>query len=98
MKNVAILISILVIAPSGYADDTLNPVGSRGWQERRLFQPSDADLNAETRGRVVIYDGMEQRDVERAMDQQFHRVEHMMFIRTKTVDEAGEVVYEDDDC
>ena len=75
------------------------------WQMVRLFEPTQADLLAEARGRVMIYDGLTDRDVERAFDEQFDRLEHMMFIRVVVTDdsgkarrsETGEIVTESDD-
>jgi len=74
---------------------------------RRLFAPTEAELAAEAKGRIYIYDGLRDVDVERALADQFGRVENMMFIRTRKTDSAGEVerhpdtgtiVYEDDGC
>jgi hypothetical protein len=74
---------------------------------RRLFQPTDAELAAEERGRLYIYEGLRDTDVQRALDEEFERVDNMMFIRTRKTDQAGEVKrdeetgeeeYEDDGC
>lgn len=74
---------------------------------RRLFEPTQSELQQEAQGRVYIYDGLHDKDVERAMGKEFHRVESMMFIREKETDDAGEVlknpetgaaVVEDDGC
>jgi hypothetical protein len=74
---------------------------------RRLFEPTDAELRAEAAGRIYIYDGLRDIDIERAMEAEFDRVENMMFIREKKTDqkgevlkdlETGEVLVEDDGC
>ena len=74
---------------------------------RRLFDPTQAELAAESDGRIYIYDGLTDIDVQRALNEEFDRVENMMFIRTKQTDESGEVKrdedtgaveYEDDGC
>jgi hypothetical protein len=74
---------------------------------RRLFEPTEAELVAEERGRIYIYDGLRDVDVQRALDEEFERVDHMMFIRIRKTDEGGEVKrdadtgtveYEDDGC
>jgi hypothetical protein len=74
---------------------------------RRLFEPTEAELAAEERGRIYIYDGVRDVDVQRALDEEFERVDHMMFIRIRKTDEDGEVKrdadtgtveYEDDGC
>ena len=74
---------------------------------RRLFDPTQSELEQETEGRIYIYDGLRDKDVERAMEEEFDRVENMMFIREKKTDEKGEVlkdrktgadVVQDDGC
>jgi hypothetical protein len=68
------------------------------FQHTVLFSPTNSQLQAEARGRVMIYDSLENSVVERAMDDQFNRVEHMMFVRTRNTLPDGEVSYDDDDC
>jgi hypothetical protein len=58
---------------------------------RRLFEPSGAELAEEARGRIHIYEGLRDTDVQRALDEAFDRVENMMFIRTIKTDDRGEV-------
>lgn len=76
-------------------------------ETRRLFSPTPAELAAESGGRVYIYDGFRDVDIDRAMDQEFARIENLMFIRTKKTDpkgeirkspETGEAMVEDDGC
>jgi hypothetical protein len=78
-----------------------------GIELRRLFDPTPAELQAEASGRIYIYDGLRDIDIERAMDKEFNRVDSMMFIRLKKTDEEGEVrrdpesgnaMVEDDGC
>jgi len=69
------------------------------WQERLLFDPPQSQLRVEERGRVMIYDGLTDKQVARAMDTQFDRIQSMMFVRTVlTSDETGEVMVEEDGC
>jgi hypothetical protein len=77
------------------------------FEQRRLFSPTEAELASEAEGRIYIYDGLTDIDVQRALNDEFDRVENMMFIRTKKTDEAGEVKrdadtgeveYDDDGC
>jgi hypothetical protein len=77
------------------------------WQQRRLHQPNKAELEWERTGHVMIYEGMTDREVERALDNHFNRVESMMFINTVVTDadgkparhpESGELITEDDGC
>lgn len=74
---------------------------------RRLFEPTPSEVKAENQGRIFIYEGLRESDVERAMEQEFDRIEHMMFIRVQKTDEqgevkkdpeTGEVQYYDDGC
>lgn len=83
------------------------PAVAGDWQEKMLFSPSDSQLELEQRGRVMIYDGLTEKQIARAMDTQFDRIESMMFVRTIKTDEhgevmrddeSGEVVVEDDGC
>ena len=67
------------------------------WQERVLFSPSPAQLEMEqSRDRVTIFEGMQDVQVARAMDEQFDRIEHMMFVGTVITDERGAAVIDPD--
>jgi hypothetical protein len=77
------------------------------FEKRRLFSPTAGELRAEASGRIYIYDGLRDVDIARAMDEAYERIEHMMFIRTRITDDAGEIardpetgtaLVEDDDC
>ena len=87
---VALALGCLVLA-------TAAPAAQRDWQTTMLHNPSAAQLKMEQRGRVFIYDGLEEAEVDRAMDTQFGRVDTMMFIRTKKTTEGGDE-NTDDDC
>jgi hypothetical protein len=73
------------------------------FQYNALFNPTTAQLRAEARGRVMIYDGLDNEAVERALDTQFDRIEHMTFVgtrQTKTDDDDGgeKDIVDDDGC
>jgi len=76
------------------------------WQNNRLFQPTPRQRVQETKGKVVIYDGLTDSTVNKAMDSNFDRIQNMMFIRVIRTDkggkplhkEDGSVQVEDDDC
>lgn len=72
-----------VVANAGAAD---------AWQERLLFDPPQSQLDAETRGRIMIYDGLTDAQIAQAMDEQFDRIESMMFVGTLHTDDQGEVM------
>lgn len=68
------------------------------YQQKVLFSPSSSVLAAEARGRIMIYDGLRQATVTRAMDEQFDRIENMMFVGTVIEQEDGELEVEEDGC
>ena len=68
-------------------------------QKKRLDRPSRVVRKAEQlRQSVFIYESMKQQDVENAMEQQFDRIENMMFIKTRLLNEEGEEEIEEDGC
>jgi len=92
------LIAVLAIALGVHtnyllaADDI-----SDNYDQNVLINPSEAVLLAEARGRVMIYDGLEHRVVDQALDTQFKRIDNMMFVRTRETLPDGSVEI-DDDC
>lgn len=97
----AAVAGLLWAGPLGAADDV------RDIQMRRLLEPTDAELAQEREGRIYIYESLTHQDIERAMDDEFERVESMMFIRVPKTDasgdimkdeETGETLTEDDGC
>ena len=86
-----LIISMLLVASSSvYAADS--------YQLKVLFTPGDSNLQAETKGRVMIYDGLKSETVDLVMNEQFDRIENMMFVRTLNVQEDGDYVAEEDGC
>jgi hypothetical protein len=59
------------------------------WQQRRLEQPTEAELQWEREGHVMIYEGMKDREVDHVMDSHFNRIQGMMFINTVVTDDDG---------
>lgn len=53
------------------------------WALKQLHNPSSALLAQEARGQVTIFDGLPVDEVDRALDQQFGRIDSMMFVRTR---------------
>lgn len=76
-------------------------------EKRRLFSPTPAERAAEAGGKIYIYDSLRDMDVDKAMSQEFERIENLMFIRTKKTDQKGKVrknpetgtdIVDEDDC
>jgi hypothetical protein len=89
-----VLLMGTLLAPLAKAADA-----NDGFQTNALFNPTLAQLSAEARGRVMIYDGLDNTVVERALDEQFDRIEHMMFVRTRqSTQDDDEYIVEDDGC
>ena len=92
------LVIVLAIALWSHMDQSPAADGGNGnYDENVLFSPSKAVLLAEKRGRVTIYDGLEHRVVDRALDTQFGRIDNMMFVRTRESLPDGSLDI-DDDC
>jgi len=68
------------------------------WQVRRLMQPTPEEERRDASGRIFIYDGLHETQVNQAMDSHFHRVDSMMFVRTRIDTADGETEVEDDGC
>lgn len=84
IKDIVITVCLLAgIYVNLLFQDSLAAGHDRQWQLQRLNHPSAAQLAAERRGRVTIYDGLEVSEVEHALDHQFERMGAMMFVRTR---------------
>ena len=102
--NVFIILAMsLVFSHSALADDA----PQQSWQMSLLFNPGDHQHEMERGGRVFIYDGLRDNVIEQALDEQYDRIEGMMFVNTVVTDdngvpltdpETGELVVEDDGC
>lgn len=68
----------------------------RDIQMRRLLEPTQAELAQERKGRIYIYESLTNQDISQAMEEEFDRVESMMFIRVPKTDDSGEVMKDAD--
>jgi hypothetical protein len=91
---IVLLMGTVLSSPARAAD------ANDSFQSNALFNPTPAQLRAEARGRVMICDGLDNAVVDRVLDEQFDRIEHMMFIRTRqnTSDGDDDDIVEDDGC
>jgi hypothetical protein len=86
----AVLLAIPLHMPV-LAQEVAAATGADRWQMRRLMQPTPAELNREAKGEVFIYENLKDTEVKAALDANFDRMDHMMFIGTVKTDESGEV-------
>jgi hypothetical protein len=97
IKQITVALALLGAA-LGQSEAAPSNSGPDSWQLTQLYTPSPSLRQAEQRGRVTIYDGLTISEVDRAMDEQFERIDSMMFIRTKHPTPEGQVEVEDDGC
>ena len=90
--RLSVLLSSLLILGSStaFANDS--------YQLMMLFTPTHSMLKAEARGRIMIYDGLDIETVNRAMNEQFDRIDNMMFVQIHHPQDDGEQTVEDDGC
>jgi hypothetical protein len=103
INNVLLIMAMSsVFSHSILADDP-----QQSWQLSLLFNPGDHQHEMERSGRVFIYDGLRDTVIEQALDEQYDRIEGMMFVNTVVTDddgvpltdpETGEVLVENDGC
>lgn len=72
------------------------PAAAGDWQEKLLFNPPASQLKLEQRGRIMIYDGLTDTQIAKAMDTQFDRIESMMFVRTIVTNDEGNAVHDNE--
>ena len=87
-------------ALGAWADNPRPPAAADDYELQRLLTPSPIQLATEGEGRVYIYDSLDMRQVDAALDRHFDRIEHMMFTRIHHLPPsgAGPAVVEDDGC
>lgn len=86
------------ILAAGLMMHTLTESAADSYQEKVLFEPHQSQRLAEARGRVMIYDGLDSTVVDKAMDEQFDRIDNMMFVRIHHSSEEGDEYVDDDGC
>jgi hypothetical protein len=53
------------------------------WALKQRHNPSSALLAQEARGQVTVFDGLPVDEVDRALDNEFERIDRMMAVRTR---------------
>ena len=104
IKNALIILAMSsVFSHAIPADDA----SKQSWQLSLLFNPGEHQYEMERRGRVFIYDGLRDSDIKRAFNEQYDRIESMMFVNTVVTDDdgvpltdpkTGEFLVENDGC
>ncbi len=102
----ALLFSNLAIADEAENIEIALLDSADKWQMNRLFEPTQKQELKEHNGQIMIYDGLRDTTVAQALNENFDRIENMMFTRIvitddlgePEVDELGNVLVEDDGC
>jgi hypothetical protein len=84
--HVGALLYVVLCAPAGAGQWE----DAERWQTDALLNPSPDRLERERSGGVTIYDGLTDKEVDSALDAQFHRVQSMMFVNVVITDDGGE--------
>ena len=95
------LVGTLFLAVSALAAPELSSSAeTNGYQLRRLLNPTPAELAAETKGQVYVYDNLYAHEVQEALETQFRRIDSMMFTRIRYPDPGTPEGYavEEDGC
>lgn len=104
VRNLAQAVALFAVMGATGVDGAPAP---GDWEVQRLMEPSPGQIERERAGRVVIYSGLTDRQVERALDRHFDRMGSMMFVGVVVTDADGEprrdvktgmIVTEDDGC
>jgi len=90
IKNVLLTSLLMFTGTSAFAEDS--------YQIKMLFTPTESMLMTEAEGNIMIYEGLDSETVDRAMNEQFDRIDNMMFVRIQHVQDDGEYLVEDDGC
>ena len=113
LNNSILLIAALFVVSFSGATHAVEPIADIAlfeaadkWQMNRLFEPTTLQRKKETQGEIMIYDGLRDSTIKKALDKNFERIENMMFTRVVVTDEhdqpkldvAGNAITEDDGC
>jgi hypothetical protein len=91
-----IISCILAVSSITTSFAVLAESSAQKWQMSRLMQPSQGDLQREQQGHIMIYHGMTDKVVLSALDNNFDRIQSMMFTGTIITNDAGEAAVDPD--
>ena len=92
-KTVETKLFLMIVSLSGIATEgVVAEDDSMDWQMQQIYPPGKGLLQREQRGRVTIYDGFTDVQVDHALDRNFPRMGNMMFTRIKTTDRNGKIL------
>ena len=100
-KVVAAMVLGGMVAGAGQtagAEDRISVGELDRWQMQMLEHPTESQLALERAGRIMIYADLSEQTVEKALDEQFDRLQSMMFIRIHHATQEGELIVQDDGC
>lgn len=103
MKSTSSLcaVSLLLCCMAANADQHIElAVSEDSYDLRRLMKPSAAELASEKKGHIHIYDALEINQVNAALDENFDRIQNIMFTRIHHLPPTGTgpAEVEDDGC
>ncbi len=107
MNKILALISLSMAILTCLSVSANSDANYHEWQLKKLLRPTPVERLSERKGRIFIYDGLHDKDIETALDTEFGRVENMMFVRSVVTDDSGlpkrdkitgESITEDDGC
>ena len=85
---------------TAHLHETLASSSDASYDMRRLMRPTPAELASEEKGHIHIYDSLEINEVNIALDENFDRIQNMMFTRIHHLlpTGSGPAEVEDDGC
>lgn len=91
LNRIGLLAGLVLLASGTALADATAQTNLERWLERRLNEPTERERKHERAGNVYIYDGLTDREVEKAMNAHFNRIEYMMFLGTRRTEPTGTV-------
>lgn len=95
--TIGLCLALVCGLPAGADDATASgrvmksdaDIALHDWELRRLVDPTPHELQQELAGKVYIYDGLTDKEVDQGLDKNFPRIQSMMFVGTVKTEEQG---------